>query len=62
MDLLEILNFALDNTIVKDMNGKLKRQVKGIPMGDPHSLSNEGFLWYRETARSAREFRRGRKR
>jgi predicted GIY-YIG superfamily endonuclease len=36
-DLLDIMDFALDNTIVKDFDGQLWRQVQGIPMGDPHS-------------------------
>lgn len=36
-DLLDIMEFALDNTIMMDHIGQLWRQVKGIPMGDPHS-------------------------
>ena len=35
--LLEIMEFALDNTILVDFDNQLWRQVKGIPMGDPHS-------------------------
>jgi len=35
--LIEIMEFALDNTLVISLDGKLKRQLKGIPMGDPHS-------------------------
>ena len=31
------MNFALDNTIIKHMDGSLYKQVRGIPMGDPHS-------------------------
>ena len=36
-DLLDIMEFALDNTFIKDRHGKIVRQTKGIPMGDPHS-------------------------
>ena len=36
-DLLDIMNFALENTIIKHMDGSLYKQVRGIPMGDPHS-------------------------
>ena len=36
-DLVEIMEFALDNTILRDFEGQLWRQAKGIPMGDPHS-------------------------
>lgn len=36
-DLLDIMNFTLDNTIVKHFDGTLWRQKQGIPMGDPHS-------------------------
>ena len=36
-DLLDIMNFALENAIVVDFDGRLRRQIKGIPMGDPHS-------------------------
>ena len=36
-DLLDIMEFALDNTIVRDFHGQLWRQAKGVPMGDPHS-------------------------
>ncbi len=36
-DLLDIMEFALDNTILRDFDGQLWRQAKGIPMGDPHS-------------------------
>ena len=36
-DLLDIMNFALENTIFTDFRGQLWRQDKGIPMGDPHS-------------------------
>ena len=36
-DLLDIMEFALDNTFTKDRHGKIVRQTKGIPMGDPHS-------------------------
>jgi len=31
------MEFALDNTILRDFDGQLWRQAKGIPMGDPHS-------------------------
>ena len=37
IDLLNIMNFALDNTYIKDLEGNIWRQNKGIPMGDPHS-------------------------
>ena len=33
--MLEVIEFALDNTFIRDSEGKLRRQVKGIPMGDP---------------------------
>ena len=33
----DILDFALNNTIIKDFKGQLWKQVQGIPMGDPHS-------------------------
>ena len=36
-DLIDIMEFALDNTILRDFEGQLWRQAKGIPMGDPHS-------------------------
>ena len=36
-DLVDIMEFALDNTILCDFDGQLWRQAKGIPMGDPHS-------------------------
>ena len=35
--LLDIMEFALDNTYVKDMKGNIYKQEMGIPMGDPHS-------------------------
>ena len=35
--LIDVLQFALNNTIIKDNDGNLHKQVKGIPMGDPHS-------------------------
>ena len=35
--LIDVLQFALHNTIIKDNDGNLHKQVKGIPMGDPHS-------------------------
>jgi hypothetical protein len=35
--LLDIMEFALDNAIIKMPNGTLLRQVQGIPMGDPIS-------------------------
>ena len=31
------MNFALENTLIVGLDGQLKKQVKGIPMGDPHS-------------------------
>ena len=36
-DLLDIMDFALENTILRDFDGQLWRQAVGIPMGDPHS-------------------------
>ena len=35
--MLEVVEFCLDNTFILDRFGKLRRQVKGIPMGDPNS-------------------------
>ena len=35
--MINIMNFALDNTFIKDLEGKIWQQIKGIPMGDPHS-------------------------
>ena len=35
--LLDVVKFALDNTIIKDRKGNLLNQHQGIPMGDPHS-------------------------
>lgn len=35
--LLDVSEFALNNTILKDFDGQLWRQRDGIPMGDPHS-------------------------
>ena len=37
IDLVNIMNFALDNTFIKDLEGNIWKQNKGIPMGDPHS-------------------------
>ena len=36
-DLLDIMEFALDNTYIKNRKGEILQQTKGIPMGDPHS-------------------------
>ena len=33
----EVMNFALENTLIVGLDGQLMKQVKGIPMGDPHS-------------------------
>ena len=33
----DIIEFALDNTLIKDFDGQLWQQTAGIPMGDPHS-------------------------
>ena len=35
----EVIEFGLENTFItcKDRSGGLRRQVKGIPMGDPNS-------------------------
>ena len=35
--MLEVIEFCLDYTFIKDRHGGLSRQVKGIPMGDPNS-------------------------
>ena len=35
--MLEVIEFGLENTFIKDRFGGLRRQVKGIPMGDPNS-------------------------
>ena len=35
--LLDIMEFALDNTYIADLKGDIWKQNKGIPMGDPHS-------------------------
>ena len=34
---MEIMEFALHNTMITDRNDNLWLQVQGIPMGDPHS-------------------------
>ena len=36
-DLVNIMEFALDHTILRDFDGQLWRQARGIPMGEPHS-------------------------
>ena len=33
----DVMEFALDNTIIRMPGGQLMRQTKGIPMGDPLS-------------------------
>jgi hypothetical protein len=35
--MLDVMDFALDNAIVKMPDGQLWRQIEGIPMGDPLS-------------------------
>ena len=35
--MLDVMEFALDNAFVKMRDGQLKRQIGGIPMGDPIS-------------------------
>jgi hypothetical protein len=35
--MMDVMEFALDNTLIKDLDGNLWRQEVGIPMGDPHS-------------------------
>ena len=35
--MLDVIDFVLDNTFIADMEGGTRKQVKGIPMGDPHS-------------------------
>ena len=35
--MLDVMEFSLDNALVKMPNGVIKRQVQGIPMGDPIS-------------------------
>jgi hypothetical protein len=36
-ELAEVMEFALDNTLMRDFDGQLWKQVEGIPMGDSHS-------------------------
>lgn len=36
-ELLDIMEFALDNTLMIGFDGQIWRQAEGIPMGDPHS-------------------------
>jgi hypothetical protein len=36
-DLINVVNFALHNTLLTDLDGNLWRQRDGVPMGDPHS-------------------------
>ena len=31
------MEFALENTLIKSLDGEIMKQTKGIPMGDPHS-------------------------
>jgi len=35
--MLDVLDFCLDNTFIKMHGGEIKRQMEGIPMGDPLS-------------------------
>ena len=35
--LIDVMEFALENTLIKSLDGKIMKQTKGIPMGDPHS-------------------------
>jgi hypothetical protein len=35
--MIDVMEFSLDNTIIKMPNGKLRRQTKGVPMGSPIS-------------------------
>ena len=35
--MLDVMDFALDNTLIKSLDGTLWKQIDGIPMGDPHS-------------------------
>ena len=35
--MLEVIEFGLENTFIKDRFGGLRRQVKGNPKGDPSS-------------------------
>ena len=36
-EMLDVVNFALDNTFVKMPDGRILKQNQGIPMGDPTS-------------------------
>ena len=33
----DVIDFVLDNTFISDLEGGTWRQIRGIPMGDPHS-------------------------
>jgi hypothetical protein len=33
----DVIEFVLENTLIQDLENQLMKQVKGIPMGDPHS-------------------------
>lgn len=62
-DLLDIMNFALDNTILVDFDKQLWRQKDGIPMGDPHSpgmtIGTTAWMeheWLQTVQPEAREF------
>ena len=46
-DLMDIMEFALDNTVMRDFDGQLWRQRSGIPMGDAHSpgMCNIACAW-----------------
>lgn len=35
--IIEVMEFALENTFIKDNHNQLWQQIQGIPMGDPHS-------------------------
>ena len=45
------MKFALENTIITDLEGNLYKQLKGIPMGDPHSpgMTIGACAWMEQT-------------
>lgn len=57
-DLLDIMTFALRNTVIRDFDGNLWKQDMGIPMGDPHSpgLTIGACAWMEETWRNQTEY------
>ena len=51
LTLLDVMKFALENTIITDLEGNLYKQLKGIPMGDPHSpgMTIGACAWMEQT-------------